>query len=83
MNKNTIDKKNKEEETIRYKLRFIDSFQFLLTFFENVTDNLSDSIHKKKFLNCKCSIMYKQKMSHDSTLAKNVRNTQNLKLVVN
>ena len=47
-----IYKKNDNDETIIYKLKFIDSFRFMSTSLSSLVDNLSE-IHKKECKSCK------------------------------
>ena len=51
-----IDKKAKQEseKIIKLKLIFIDSFQILSTFSQNLTYNISDRALKRKFHDCIC-----------------------------
>ena len=47
-----IYKKNDNDETIIYKLKFIDSFRFMSTSLSSLVDNLSE-IYKKECKSCK------------------------------
>ena len=40
-------------KTIRYKLKFIDSFRFVSTTLSSLVDNLSEKLHSDKFKDCK------------------------------
>ena len=41
-----------------YKIKFIDSFRFMLTSLSNLVDNLSESLHNNRCLNCKSCLDY-------------------------
>ena len=47
-----IYKKNDNDETITYKLKFIDNFRFMSTSLLSLVDNLSE-IYKKECKSCK------------------------------
>ena len=47
-----LKKKLDNNKTITYKLKFIDSFRFMLTSLSSLVDNLSE-IYKKKCKGCK------------------------------
>ena len=46
---------NKDME-ITYKIKFIDSFRFMATSLSKLVDNLTESIHGDKCINCKSDI---------------------------
>ena len=78
-------KKSKEEseKTIKHKLRFCDSFLFLLTSFEYLLDYLSDHIREKKYQKCECLINYvKAEEASVIYFIINVKNTQDLNLII-
>ena len=41
-----------------YKIKFIDSFRFMSTSLSNLVDNLSESLHNNRCLNCKSCLDY-------------------------
>ena len=45
---------NKTDETISYKIKFIDSARFLVSSLSNLAGNLSEGIHKIKCKDCGC-----------------------------
>lgn len=68
---------------IKHKLRFCDSFLFLLTSFEYLLDYLPDNIHEKKYQKCECLINYvKAEETSVIYFIINVKNTQDLNSVI-
>ena len=53
-----IKKELDNSETITYKLKFIDSFRFMLISLSSLVDNLSDGFHYNKCIYCKSSLDY-------------------------
>ena len=47
-----IKKELDNSKTITYKLKFIDSFRFMLTSLSSLVDNLSDGFHCDKCIDC-------------------------------
>lgn len=64
-----IDKKAKKKsgKSKKDKLKYIESFQFLSTYLENLADELSDGIHKKRRCTCKSSINYLKEEEESTT----------------
>ena len=53
-----IKKELDSSKTIKYKLKFIDSFRFTSTSLSSLVDNLSDGSHCDKCIDCKSSLDY-------------------------
>ena len=53
-----LKKKLDNEETIKYKQNFIDSFRFMSTSLSKFVDNLSNGLHKDKCKYCKFKLSY-------------------------
>ena len=53
-----IKKELDNSKTITYKLKFIDSFRFMLTSLSSLVDNLSDGFHCDKCIDCQSSLDY-------------------------
>ena len=53
-----IKKELDNSETITYKLKFIDSFRFMIISLSSPVDNLSDRFHYNKCIYCKSSLDY-------------------------
>ena len=49
----------KTDETISYKIKFIDSARFMTSSLSNLADNLMEEIHKTKSKDCGCFLEYK------------------------
>lgn len=64
-----IDKKAKKKsgKSKKDKLKYIESFQFLSTYLENLADELSDGIQKKRRCTCKSSINYLKEEEESTT----------------
>ena len=54
----SIKKELDNSEAITYKLKFIDSFRFMLISLSSLVDNLSDGFHYNKCIYCKSSLDY-------------------------
>ena len=55
-----IDKDaNETVKTISYKIKFIDSARFMMSWLSNLVDNLTEEIHKIKCKGCGCFPEYK------------------------
>ena len=48
---------NKDME-ITYKIKFIDSFRFMITSLSKLVDNLTEDIHGDKYVDCKSDLSY-------------------------
>ena len=63
-----ITKESNEDETIIYRIKFIDSFRFISTFLSTLVDNLSNKIIENgKCVNCKSYLEF-IKIRNSSTL---------------
>ena len=58
-----IAKKDKDDNDkitkISYKIKFIDSFRFMLSLLSILVDNLSEGIHSDKCTDCKSDLDYR------------------------
>ena len=54
-------KKQENEKTIKYKIRFIDSVIFMASSLSSLIDNLAEALGKSKRKDCKSSIEYSQR----------------------
>lgn len=63
--KKSLTEKACREKTIKFKLRFLNMFQFLSISLETLTDDLSESIHKKNIIMVNASlVMQKWNKNH-------------------
>ena len=53
-----ISKELDNDKTIKYRLKFIDSFRFMLTSLSSLVDNLSEKLHSDKCRDCKSELNY-------------------------
>ena len=58
--KKKIDNKNID---INYKIKFIDSFRFMVTSLSKLVDNLTDNIHNNKCIKCKSNLCFVRVMN--------------------
>ena len=82
-----IDKDGNDEIIeILYKIKFIDSFRFMLTSLSNLVNNLSEGVHNDKCTDCKSyldymSIKFKKLIFRCSECKKNYEKDFNKKLI--
>ena len=70
-----IDKEcNKAVETTSYKIKFIDSMQFMATSLSNLVDNLTEGIHKIRCKDCNYFLEY-ESQSNRVSLIVSVKNS--------
>lgn len=72
-----METKEELDKIIKYKQQLIDNFQFLSTSLPNLTDNLSDSIHKNRITN----VLTYTKYEYHSALREKFDSRFNLSLV--
>ena len=53
-----INKELKNDKTITYEIRLIDSFRFMSSSLSNFADNLAEGFHNKKCKDCKSCLEY-------------------------
>ena len=54
-----IEKELDNGKTIKYKIKFIDSFRFMSSSLSNLVDNLTEELQNDKYTDCKSCLDYK------------------------